>query len=338
MSASASDRWAASAFLCVPPSFWTAELVFSGGGTYRPPSLCAGCGEAHGPGPPARCEENRPCGRHARRGGLRESAFRRSAAVRELRLVFARLPAASISAVGRTGRKKPEAEAGVHPGKGHRRNGAGAALRLLRVQVGATGHRVRGRAVRPPRKIGPAAVAVRRSGGKDRFGSRNEACSAGIGRGGLRDCVVCGGTSVADEKDGSRMNGSPPPRPQRPAVRVFVRRFGTVSGGRLPHPVRRLMPCGRRKRAVPFRAGSVCCDLMDRRRFAAFLCCLRPCCAGDRGSVRVRCGYDAASSSLQIRVFRRYRTTVSFIFLINFYIFLRMICGLKKIMPMIRDF
>lgn len=129
-----------------------------------------------------------------------------------------------------------------------------------------------------------------------------------------------------------------PPRPQRPAVRVFVRRFGTVSGGRLPHPVRRLMPCGRRKRAVPFRAGSVCCDLMDRRRFAAFLCCLRPCCAGDRGSVRVRCGYDAASSSLQIRVFRRYRTTVSFIFLINFYIFLRMICGLKKIMPMIRDF
>ena len=40
---------------------------------------------------------------------------------------------------------------------------------------------------------------------------RCEGCSAGIGRGGLRDCVVCGGTSVADEKDGSRMNGSPPP-------------------------------------------------------------------------------------------------------------------------------
>lgn len=167
---------------------------------------------------------------------------------------------------------------------------------------------------------------------------RCEGCSAGIGRGGLRDCVVCGGTSVADEKDGSRMNGSPPPRPQRPAVRVFVRRFGTVSGGRLPHPVRRLMPCDRRKRSAPFRAGSVCRYLMGRRRFVAFLCCLRPCCAGDRGSVRVRCGYDAASSSLQIRVFRRYRTTVSFIFLINFYIFLRMICGLKKIMPMIRDF
>ena len=129
-------------------------------------------------GPPARCEENRPCGRHARRGGLREAVFRRSAAVRELRLVFARLPAASISAVGRTGRKKPEAEAGVHPGKGHRRNGVSAALRLLPAQVGATGHRVRGRAVRPPRKIGPAAVAVRRSGAKDRFGSRSDAKGA----------------------------------------------------------------------------------------------------------------------------------------------------------------
>lgn len=167
---------------------------------------------------------------------------------------------------------------------------------------------------------------------------RCEGCSAGIGRGGLRDCVVCGGTSVADEKGGSRMNGSPPPGRRGRLYECLSAGSGPFRAGRLPHPVRRLMPCGRRKRAVPFRAGSVCCDLMDRCRFAAFLCCLRPCCAGDRGSVRVRCGYDAASSSLQIRVFRRYRTTVSFIFLINFYIFLRMICGLKKIMPMIRDF
>ncbi len=72
---------------------------------------------------------------------------------------------------------------------------------------------------------------------------RCEGCSAGIGRGGLRDCVVCGGTSVADEKDGSRMNGSPPPAAEAGCTSVCppVRdRFGRAASASRPeaHAVR----------------------------------------------------------------------------------------------------
>lgn len=302
MSASASDRWAASAFLCVPPSIWTAELVFSGGGTYRPPSLCAGCGEVHGPVRPL----------VARRTALAEDMPAEAVCARPC---FGGVPPSgscvSFSPVCRL-RRFPRSDGPAEEVRG----GAGR----------SSGKRASaewdGRGLAPPAGAGRRDGAsgprpCRSSAAEDRTGCcggsslrrkrsvrKPERCGAGIGRGGFRDCVVCGGASVADEKDGSRMNESPP-RPQMPAARLFVRRFEAVSGGRLPHSVRRLIPCDRRKRSAPFRAGSVCRYLMGRRRFAAFLCCLRPCCAGDRGSVRVRCGYDAASSSLQIRVFCR---------------------------------